>query len=74
MADEVEAQRVEVGVEPGRAQVLGEDLRPGREARLDPWRDLQAAPCLTWTTHFLFLAQAAAGMPQVRACGTERLR
>ena len=36
VADEVEAERVEVRLQAGLRQVVGDDLRSGREARLHP--------------------------------------
>ena len=43
VADEVEAELVEVGGQAGGVEVVGDDLRPRREARLDPRLALQAA-------------------------------
>ena len=43
VADGVEAELVEVAVEPGLLVVLGDDLRAGRERRLHPRLPLEAA-------------------------------
>src|SRR5439155_6339013 len=43
VADEVEAEPLEVGEEPRGVEVAGHDLRARREARLDPWPHAEPA-------------------------------
>ena len=42
IADEVEAERVEVGLQAGLVEIVGDHLRAGRQRGLHPRLDLQA--------------------------------